>query len=208
MPSGRVVVIDDHAIFSSLIGDALGDLGYVAVIGDPLEQSDDELLGLADGDDPCLVVLDLALGPGHAPFELIERLVGRGNAVVVLTASDDPAVHELAMASGAAAVVEKVGSLDHFADVLGAVATGMPASAPGRPRSEAPGFDQLTPREGAVLAALVQGRAPKDIASELAVALPTVRTQIRSIYRKLQVNNQRAAILLAVEAGWNTHAER
>jgi len=61
----------------------------------------------------------------------------------------------------------------------------------------------LTRREQQVLAGLVAGHSAKDVAIELGIAVPTVRTQIRALYRKLGVHNQRAAILVAVKAGWS-----
>jgi two-component system nitrate/nitrite response regulator NarL len=64
-------------------------------------------------------------------------------------------------------------------------------------------FESLTPRERDVLAHIVDGQPAAEIARRAAVALPTVRTQIRSILQKLQVNSQMAAAAMARNAGWS-----
>ncbi len=56
----------------------------------------------------------------------------------------------------------------------------------------------LTPREAEVLALLGRGRTAAYIAETLSVSLPTVRTHIQHIYRKLGVGSQQA-LLDAIE---------
>lgn len=58
-------------------------------------------------------------------------------------------------------------------------------------------IDPLSPQEQRVLRLLVAGRSNPEIARELVVSVNTIRTQIQSIYRKLQVNNRRAASEMA-----------
>ncbi|MBF4572982.1 helix-turn-helix transcriptional regulator [Herbiconiux sp. VKM Ac-1786] len=52
-------------------------------------------------------------------------------------------------------------------------------------------FAALTPREKAVLAALLEGQGTAAIAETLFVSPNTVKTQLRSIYRKVGVRNRR-----------------
>ena len=56
---------------------------------------------------------------------------------------------------------------------------------------------RLTPSERRVLFHMMEGRAAADIATTLVVSLTTVRSHIRSILRKLNVNSQLAAVALA-----------
>lgn len=51
-------------------------------------------------------------------------------------------------------------------------------------------IEQLTERENQVLKELSQGYSPKDLADTLQISLQTIRTHIRNIYKKLEVNNQ------------------
>jgi DNA-binding CsgD family transcriptional regulator len=59
------------------------------------------------------------------------------------------------------------------------------------------GLVELTPAERRVLHQMMQGRSATDIAGDQVVALSTVRTHIRSILRKLNVNSQLAAVAIA-----------
>jgi DNA-binding CsgD family transcriptional regulator len=55
----------------------------------------------------------------------------------------------------------------------------------------------LTPRESEVLAYLRTTMTAEEISARLGVAYPTVKTHIRSIYRKLGVTSRRAAVNIA-----------
>nr|WP_246306878.1 helix-turn-helix transcriptional regulator [Herbiconiux flava] len=52
-------------------------------------------------------------------------------------------------------------------------------------------FATLTPREKAVLAAVLEGQSTASVADALFVSPNTVKTQLRSIYRKVGVQNRR-----------------
>jgi LuxR family maltose regulon positive regulatory protein len=56
-----------------------------------------------------------------------------------------------------------------------------------------PLMEALSPQERRVLRLLATGRSNREIANELVVSVNTVRTQVQSIYRKLNVNNRVAA---------------
>jgi DNA-binding CsgD family transcriptional regulator len=57
----------------------------------------------------------------------------------------------------------------------------------------------LSEREQIVLAALLRHNSPTGIASELVVSVNTVKTQLRSIYRKLGVSSRDEAIAVALD---------
>jgi DNA-binding NarL/FixJ family response regulator len=61
------------------------------------------------------------------------------------------------------------------------------------------GLSKLTPRERVVLARLADGLSAASIAAESYTSNHTVRTHIRTIFTKLEVNTQAAAIALAVQ---------
>ena len=58
---------------------------------------------------------------------------------------------------------------------------------------------RLTPREHAVLLQLLDGGSYADIARELVVSINTVRSQVRSLYRKLEVSSREDALKSALE---------
>lgn len=60
---------------------------------------------------------------------------------------------------------------------------------------------RLTPRERAVLLALLAGKTRTEVARENFVSVETVRTQVRAVYRKLGVSSLEAAARAAAAAG-------
>ncbi len=64
-------------------------------------------------------------------------------------------------------------------------------------------FAKLTPRERQVLGGLVSGHMVHEIAITDMVAEATVRTQVKAILSKLEVNSQLTAVALAHEIGWH-----
>jgi LuxR family maltose regulon positive regulatory protein len=61
------------------------------------------------------------------------------------------------------------------------------------PSASAPLIEPLSPQEQRVLRLLSAGRSNPEIASELIVSINTVKTQVQSIYRKLNVSSRREA---------------
>ena len=64
-----------------------------------------------------------------------------------------------------------------------------------------PRITQLTPRERQVLERLVDGKSNKEIARDLDLQEPTVKLHLKTLFRKLGVNNRTQAALVGREAG-------
>ena len=60
----------------------------------------------------------------------------------------------------------------------------------------------LTSREIEVLTILATGKTTREIARQLYLGEPTIKTHLASIYRKLEVNNRTAAVAVARENSW------
>jgi DNA-binding NarL/FixJ family response regulator len=56
----------------------------------------------------------------------------------------------------------------------------------------------LTAREIQMLQLMTQGKSYKMIANELGIAVETVRTHIKNVYKKIQVNNATGAVAYAI----------
>jgi DNA-binding NarL/FixJ family response regulator len=75
----------------------------------------------------------------------------------------------------------------------------------GRPPDGEPSgraFAPLSPRETEILTAIAQGMSNKDIAAELSISVQTVNNHIKSVLRKLAVNNRTQAVLFALRRSW------
>jgi DNA-binding NarL/FixJ family response regulator len=166
---------------------------------------------------PGVVVFDLdRTGTGFGR-DLIRPLVDLGAAVFVLLGRADRLEEARCLEAGAVGAASNGESfaamLEKFRRVVGGEVVTPVGDRMGSQRELddhrradrrrlAP-FEALTPRERDVLALIVDGRPAAEIARRAAVALPTVRTQVRSILQKLEVNSQMAAAAMARSAGWS-----
>ena len=162
-----------------------------------------------------LVLMDLEL-PGMSGLKATRRLKEWWPQlqVVALTVFEEPGTVLEAICSGADGYLSKSAAGDQILDQARVVLAGGGSLTPGvartllelvrnplpRARGEAaaPSRMDLTEREQEVLRALVQGLAYKQIASALGIAIDTVRSHVKSIYRKLQVHGVAEAVGRAI----------
>jgi DNA-binding NarL/FixJ family response regulator len=163
---------------------------------------------------PDLVLMDLQL-PGMSGVECTRRLKALHPevAVVMLTVFEDRAHLVEAITAGADGYLLKRTPAGQLLEQLRSVmAGGSPLSAGvartvleivrqiGIGSDPATAVD-LTPREREVLSCLVQGMSYKAVARGLGISIDTVRSHIRAVYRKLQVNNVAEAVGRALREG-------
>lgn len=164
--------------------------------------------------DWSVVVMDLDL-PGIDGVEATARLrrVLPDVPVVVLTAFDDPPRILDAIRAGADGYLLKKATGDELLAYLREAVGGGAPLTPGVARSvldllrtpqRRPGQPppDLSPREREVLGALVRGLAYKQVADELGVSIDTVRTYVRTLYKKLRVHSAIEAVSKALREGW------
>jgi DNA-binding NarL/FixJ family response regulator len=121
--------------------------------------------------------------------------------LVALVDPRDAATRAECAAIGADLIVPASTPFAGFADLLRAVGRGERPPSPLDPAVEAFGAN-LTRREREILSDLMAGRRAAAIARHSYVSLNTVRTQIRSLLRKLGVHSQLEAVALARRSGW------
>lgn len=167
-----------------------------------------------------LVLMDLDL-PGMDGVEATRRLreLVPGATVVVLTVFESPATVLEAICAGADGYLAKRLPPEELLDELRSVMAGGSPLSPGIARtvlgivrrlgsdradgglSGGPGRLGLTRRERDVLRCLVDGLPYKQVADELGISHNTVRSHVRSIYGKLQVQNVAQAVGRALREG-------
>jgi DNA-binding NarL/FixJ family response regulator len=59
-------------------------------------------------------------------------------------------------------------------------------------------LNRLSPRERQVMLSLMEGRRNKEIAAALGIGVGTVKTHLRHIFRKLNVSDRTAAVLVTL----------
>jgi len=216
----RVMILDDHALFAECLDLALTTSGHDAqVVELPTNPGRSaSLLALVCRTRPDIVVLDLDLGPFGDGARLIPSLVQSGAAVVVVTADENHARWGECMRYGARKVLSKSSPLNEIVATLRRLGDGLTVLQPmereellrrwheNRVHEQAlrTRFAQLTVRESEVLGHLTHGRTVRDIATMSVVSEATVRTQVKSILAKLEVNSQLAAVAATHEVDWRS----
>lgn len=209
-----VLIVDDHRLFrQGLAGlmDTRPEL--VRVVGEAATAR--EALSRARELHPDLVLMDISM-PGGSGLEATAALRAElpGTAVVMLTSSDEDDHLQQAVRLGAAGYLLKDLDARELFDLIGGIARGEAAMtramaarllkglAGGLAQSdEEARLAELTERELEVLQLVARGVSNPDIAGALYVTVNTVKTHIRNILEKLQVENRTQAATYAMQKG-------
>lgn len=175
-----------------------------------------ELDAKVEPDRPVDIALYDAFSRGSAAAADVERLHSEGGIekLVVFTWDSDPGHVADALRGGADAYLSKGLSEQELMEALVRVHAGEHLVVPGRaPASDAdmsatrhghdwPGrVEGLTYREGEVLSLIMQGLSNQEIATRLYLSINSVKTYIRSAYRKMGVVRRGQAMVWGVDHG-------
>lgn len=159
---------------------------------------------------PDVVLMDIGL-PGMSGIEGVQKLKARrpSTEVLMLTVFEDERKIFDSICAGASGYLLKKTPPLRILEAIQEIHTGgapMTAKIARKVLSAfqdaSPGISpdyQLSEREREVLAGLVNGLSYKMIADQCAISIDTVRSHIRHIYEKLQVNSKAQAISLAIK---------
>lgn len=154
---------------------------------------------------PDVLITDLHL-PDGLSFELITwaRKIKPAIAIIILTVESNPNFLIAAAESGANALIHKSAPITHLLNSI-EVALKAPKSFTAEGLADAIKRERtkphLTPRELEVLEKLISGAELQAIGNALFISLPTVKTHLASIYRKLECENRTTAITRALSLG-------
>ena len=131
--------------------------------------------------------------------------------VIAITRELRPDLGAAALARGAAAAVSLGASVADFVEVIEAAVTGMAPGGRAVTRAQdgtTPGrADGLTQREADVLGMIVQGMTNPQIATAACVSINSVKSYIRSAYRKMGVTTRSQAVGWGVRHGFPLKTE-
>ncbi len=174
-----------------------------------------------DVNEPVSVDVDIALYDTFAQPECdrddFRALLGNPHAgkVVVYTWSFDAALVAAARRQGVHGYLAKSLPARHLVDALEAVHNGETVvSMPRKRVNSTPGLDWpgrgqgLTDRESEILALITQGRSNAEIAALSYLSPNTVKSYIRTIYRKIGAGSRTQAVLWGVNHGFALSGHR
>ncbi len=163
------------------------------------------------------VVLYDSFAQPEADHDDIAVLVDNPHArhVAVYTWNFHPALVESAMAKGASGYLSKTLPAQELVIAIESIADGKIVVSDPPPRSRSavgldwPGRTEgLTDREAEVLALITQGKSNIEITQVMYLSINTVKTYIRSAYRKIGVTRRSAAILWGIDHGFQPDYHR
>lgn len=207
----RVLVVDDQAIVRDGLVTVLSLMPDLQVTGAAADGA--EAIAAVDRDAPDVVLMDLRM-PGTDGPTATARIVADHPQVAVLvltTYADDESI-VTALRAGARGYLTKDAGRTEIATAIRAVASGqstfdatvgarLVAQLAGGATASAPAvpalrerFPDLTPREADVLEHIAAGRTNPQIAAELFLTVPTVKSYVNQVFAKLGVATRAEAV--------------
>lgn len=206
----RVWLVEDNGAYRKAVSRYLSRAP--GMICDCQCRSVEELIvALEKENPPDVILLDVQLpgNDGISSLPIIESLAP-SSKVMVLTAFDDSDKIYNAICAGASGYLLKSAGTGEIVDAINEVLNGGHPMTPSLAvrvlkrfsdllyPSKLPADYKLTDREIETLKLLADGLIKKEIADHLNISLHTVDSHIKSIYRKLQVNTNTAAVAKAI----------
>lgn len=199
-----VSIVEDHRDTRERLAELLGDEANVRYVHG--YASAEEALLHIPASPPDVVLVDIRL-PGLSGIDCVARLKAKVPDLQVLmltTYEENDLIFQSIRAGASGYLLKNV----QFADLVAAIEQVHSGGAPmsmhiarkvvdhfreiQKPSTE---IEKLTGREQEILALVSKGRLDKQIASELDISIPTVRTHLRHIYEKLHVQCRTEATL-------------
>src|SRR3954465_11543768 len=207
-PHYRLVIADDHPLFRGALREAVTGLIEHADIAEA--GTFEEVPKLLDkAGEVDLVLLDLSM-PGVRGFSGLMYLRAQYPSVpvIVVSATDDPAVIRRCMDFGASGFIPKTLGVDQMRAAVARVMEGGVWTPPDVDLDHAADAEMtdlmgrlatLTPQQVRVLMMLSEGLLNKQIAYALGVSEATVKAHVSAILQKLGVESRTQAVIAAAK---------
>jgi DNA-binding NarL/FixJ family response regulator len=212
-----VLLVEDQCLVRSGLRALLDQEADIRVIGEA--EDGEQAVKMATELQPDLVLMDIKL-PKMDGIEAT-RQIKEGNGeveVLVLSAYEDDESVFQAIQAGASGYVLKDITPSNLVRAIRAVRAGMSTVHPGitrkllerislMSRARTPGAapihsDGLTAREVEILVGVSKGLSSRELAAKLFVSESTVKSHLRTIYRKIGVRDRSQAVAYAIRKGF------
>lgn len=200
----RVLIADDHHVVRQGLAAMLVARNQMQVVGEA--RNGREAVELARTLAPDVVVMDMLMPEMDGPEAIaLIRQENPDARILVLASFGESARVAAAVQAGAMGYMLKDSEPEALVQAIRSVYEGRLALPRElaltllQPAPEAPGLDQFTEREVAVLRLLAEGLTNKSIAEQLSISAATVRAHVSNILLKLQVENRTQAAVVARE---------
>lgn len=212
MPGIKVLIIDNHPVVREGLIAMLSSYRDIDIVGICSDAS--EALEFINKVSPGIVLMDIMLGQING-IEAIRKISAgpAGIKVIILTVFENAELVRLSIQAGASGYMLKNVSREKLVESIRRVYNGEIVIDPALlnqivtdyvrlahcslipPCNQAvSGYMGLTPRENDLLRYVAQGLTNKEISVRTHLAVDTVKTHLRKIYRKLGVMNRSQAL--------------
>ena len=216
----KLLIVDDHPMVREGLTTMLGNCEAITIAGSCSNSA--EALEKALSVEPDIILMDIKM-EGANGIETAKQILAQkpGIKIIFLTVFEDTESIRLALQSGAAGYILKHVSRQNLIDTIKRVHRGETIIDQSvfhqivndytrlskklteiKPVKEAKQVE-LTPREQEILRHLVRGMTNKEISAATNLAVDTVKTHLRNIFRKLAVKNRTQAISRAMKMNRN-----
>jgi two-component system NarL family response regulator len=197
-----VLLVDDHALMRTGVANIINHEADLQVVAEA--SNGVEAIAAFEQFHPDVTLLDLRMPimEGVEAVRQIRALDPRARVIVLTTYDTDDEISR-ALKAGAKAYVLKDISADQLIGCIRDVLAGKTYLAPSAAAKLAEGVThvQLTPREMAALRLMADGKANKEIATDLSISERTVKTHLGHLFEKLGVTSRTEAIKVATRRG-------
>ena len=209
----RVLLADDHIVMRAGLRALLDRQSGLEVVGEC--ENGREAVELAGSLRPDVVVMDVGM-PGLNGIEATKTIVDRHSspAVVILSMHADESYVMRALKAGARGYLLKDSAAADLIGAIQAVSQGRSFFSPKvsrilaedyvrilKQKGDVDTYDLLTSREREILQLLAEGKANKEVATDLNISTYTVETHRSHILQKLNLHNSAELVLYAVRKG-------
>lgn len=200
----KVAIVEDKPELLANLKLILSYYTELEIIG-VYSDAEDFIQAISPGTMPDVAVMDINL-PGLSGIQAVEKLKTLYPSIQFLMCTiyeDEENIYQ-SLCAGASGYVLKNTTPEKFLEAIRDIHNGGSPMSPNIARKVVSSFqtrqrktdeyENLTSREKELLDFLAKGYRYKEIAAELFISVETVRTHIRNIYEKLQVNSRTEAL--------------
>lgn len=199
----HILVADDHPMCSTALAMAARAVDPAMTIDSATTLAEVERMVRATAHD--LILLDLMLPDvqGFSGLALV-RAIRPDSRIAIVSGRDEPGVIRQAATLGACGFVSKASTIDQMVAAISALLDGrtwfpddvIRDDAMSAQPDMAARMGTLSVAQLRVLRAIANGHQNKQIAYDLQLAEPTVKSHLSAIFRKLGVTNRTQAVLV------------